>query len=72
MRCVPVRSGSSQGPHREQAGGPDEAQQELLDVPAGTPLLSVERVAYTYNDTPMELRRGFYRTDSHHYHNVLG
>ena len=23
-----------------------------------TPLLSVERVAYTYNDTPMELRRG--------------
>jgi len=51
---------------------PDEAQQELLDVPAGTPLLSVERVAYTYNDTPMELRRGFYRTDSHHYHNVLG
>jgi GntR family transcriptional regulator len=51
---------------------PDENQQSLLDVPAGTPLLSVERVAYTYNDTPMELRRGFYRTDSHHYHNVLG
>ena len=51
---------------------PDEAQQGLLDVSAGTPLLSVERVAYTYNDTPMELRRGLYRTDSHHYHNVLG
>ena len=33
----------------------------------GTPLLSVERVAYTYNDTPMELRRGLYRTDTHHY-----
>lgn len=50
---------------------PDEAQQALLAVPAGTPLLSVERVAYTYNDTPMELRRGLYRTDSHHYHNAL-
>jgi GntR family transcriptional regulator len=51
---------------------PDETQQTLLDVAAGTPLLSVERVAYTYNDTPMELRRGLYRTDSHHYHNALG
>ena len=50
---------------------PDETQQSLLQVAAGTPLLSVERVAYTYNDTPMELRRGLYSTDSHHYHNVL-
>lgn len=50
---------------------PDKAQRELLDLPANTPLLSVERVAYTYNDTPMELRRGFYRTDTHHYHNAL-
>jgi GntR family transcriptional regulator len=50
---------------------PDETQQALLQVPVGTPLLSVERVAYTYNDTPMELRRGLYSTDSHHYHNVL-
>ena len=50
---------------------PDESQSELLHVPRSTPLLSVERVAYTYNDTPMELRRGFYRTDSHHYHNAL-
>jgi len=50
---------------------PDDSQQSLLQVPAGTPLLSVERVAYTYNDTPMELRRGLYSTDSHHYHNVL-
>ena len=51
---------------------PDAAQQMLLNVTAGTPLLSVERVAYTYKDTPMELRKGLYRTDSHHYHNVLG
>lgn len=50
---------------------PDKAQRELLKLPPNTPLLSVERVAYTYNDTPMELRRGFYRTDTHHYQNDL-
>jgi GntR family transcriptional regulator len=50
---------------------PDKTQRELLHLPAHTPLLSVERIAYTYNDTPMELRRGFYRTDTHHYHNAL-
>ncbi|WP_180682396.1 GntR family transcriptional regulator [Tepidicella baoligensis] len=44
---------------------------QLLDVPEGTPLLSVERVAFTYNDAPMELRRGLYRTDRHHYRNEL-
>ncbi len=44
----------------------------LLQVPGGTPLLSVERIAYTYKDLPMELRRGYYRTDTHHYHNTLG
>lgn len=43
----------------------------LLDVSAGAPLLSVERLSFTYNDAPMELRRGLYRTDSHHYHNRL-
>lgn len=46
--------------------------EQLLRVPAGTPLLSVERIAYTYDDAPMELRRGYYRTDTHHYHNTLG
>ncbi len=43
----------------------------LLKVERGTPLLSVERIAYTYQDVPMELRRGYYRTDTHHYHNTL-
>lgn len=43
----------------------------LLKVEPRTPLLSVERLAYTYNDAPMELRRGLYRTDTHHYHNEL-
>src|SRR5450830_530892 len=44
----------------------------LLKVTLGTPLLSVERIAYTYKDMPMELRRGYYRTDTHHYRNTLG
>lgn len=51
---------------------PDAAQAALLAVPAGMPLLSVERVAHTYHDAPMELRRGLYRTDTHHYRNELG
>jgi GntR family transcriptional regulator len=46
--------------------------EELLKVKRGMPLLSVERTAYTYKDEPMELRRGYYRTESHHYHNTLG
>jgi GntR family transcriptional regulator len=40
-------------------------------VKQDTPLLFVERVAFTYRDTPMELRRGYYRTDTHHYFNTL-
>ena len=50
---------------------PDEAQARWLDVTEGAPLLSVERLAFTYNDVPMELRRGLYRTDTHHYRNEL-
>jgi GntR family transcriptional regulator len=50
---------------------PDEEQARLLEVSTATPLLSVERIAYTYNDIPMELRRGIYRTDTHHYRNEL-
>lgn len=49
----------------------DAQQAGLLAVDAGAPLLSVERLSYTYNDVPMELRRGLYRTDTHHYRNDL-
>jgi GntR family transcriptional regulator len=54
-----------------RAVNPDADQAKLLKVDLKVPLLSVERVAYTYNDTPMELRRGLYRTDTHHYRNAL-
>ncbi|ABM60058.1 GntR family transcriptional regulator [Verminephrobacter eiseniae] len=50
---------------------PDAQQAQWLQIGAGTPLLSVERIAYTYNDMPMELRRGLYRTENHHYRNAL-
>ena len=49
----------------------DAVAARLLDIKQGEPLLSVERIAYTYNDVPMELRRGLYRTDTHHYKNAL-
>ncbi|QEA11627.1 GntR family transcriptional regulator [Comamonas flocculans] len=50
---------------------PNAEQAALLEVDVDTPVLSVERVAYTYNDLAMELRRGLYRTDTHHYRNTL-
>jgi len=49
----------------------DAPTAEVLAVPAGTPLLSVERLSYTYGDRPVELRRGLYRTDRHYYRNAL-
>ena len=48
-----------------------DGRELLLKVSHGTPLLCVERIAYTYQNLPMELRRGYYRTDTHYYHNTL-
>jgi len=42
-----------------------------LQVPQGTPLLSVERLSFTYGDKPVELRRGLYNTSNHFYRNEL-
>jgi GntR family transcriptional regulator len=44
---------------------------ELLRVPPGAPLLLVDRVSYTYREQPVEVRRGFCVTTTHHYHNEL-
>jgi len=54
-----------------RAIGANALQAGLLGIEAGQPLLFVERLAFTYKDMPMELRRGYYRTDTHHYHNTL-
>ena len=48
------------------------AEAELLDVHPGAPLLLVERLAFTYDDKPVEYRRGLYNTAAHHYRNELG
>ncbi|MDC8786896.1 GntR family transcriptional regulator [Paucibacter sp. hw1] len=49
----------------------DAEAARLLQVPVGTPLLSVERLSFTYGDKPVELRRGLYHTASHFYRNEL-
>jgi GntR family transcriptional regulator len=54
---------------RAVAAPADEAA--LLKLPAGTPLLLVERLSFTYGDKPVELRRGLYHTTAHHYRNEL-
>ena len=54
---------------RAVAATPAAAQ--WLAVTPGAPLLSVERRSLTYGERPVELRRGLYRTDAHHYRNEL-
>ncbi|MCA0174885.1 MAG: GntR family transcriptional regulator [Proteobacteria bacterium] len=49
----------------------DAASAALLEVAQGAPLMSVERIAHTYGDRPVELRRGLYVTTAHHYRNGL-
>lgn len=54
-----------------RAVGAGQEEAEALAVPLGAPLLSVERLSFTYGDRPVELRRGLYNTSSHHYRNEL-
>ncbi|HWP18296.1 MAG TPA: GntR family transcriptional regulator [Burkholderiaceae bacterium] len=49
----------------------DAACASLLEVAEGYPLLSVERLSYTYGDKPVEFRRGLYNTASHFYRNEV-
>lgn len=48
---------------------PEDAQ--MLNINDNTPLLQVERIAFTYQDKPMEIRRALYKTVHHHYRNDL-
>ena len=43
-----------------------------LGVAVGSPLLAVERVAYTFGGRPVEFRRGLCTTLAHHYANAIG
>ena len=56
---------------RIRAVAADRGASEALKLPEGTPLLSVERVTYTYGDKPVEWRRGLYSTAEHFYLNEL-
>jgi GntR family transcriptional regulator len=49
----------------------DAATAAILSVEEGAPLLSVERVSFTFGDRPVEVRRGLYVTAHHFYQNDL-
>lgn len=49
----------------------DRSSAEILKISEGKPLLSIERITYTYGDRPVEWRRGLYLTDEHFYLNEL-
>ena len=55
IRAVPARVGAC----------------KVLKVAPGAPLLSVDRVTFTYGDKPVEVRRGLYSTRDHFYKNEL-
>jgi GntR family transcriptional regulator len=54
-----------------RAVGAEPAVADALGVAVGSPLLSVERVSYTYGDRPVEVRRGWYVTNGYYYQNDL-
>lgn len=56
---------------RLRAVAADRANAGLLKVREGSPLLSVERVSFSYGDRPVEWRRGLYSTADHYYLNNL-
>jgi GntR family transcriptional regulator len=44
---------------------------QYLEVSVGSALLSVERVAFTYGNKPVEIRHARYDTSDQHYDNKL-
>ena len=52
---------------RLKAVGANAETATALGLKEGYPLLSVERVSFTYGDKPMEWRLGLCLTDDHHY-----
>jgi GntR family transcriptional regulator len=56
---------------RLRAVAADAFAAKHLEVPAGTPLLCVDRIAFTYGDKPVEWRRGLCVTEGFSYFNEL-
>jgi GntR family transcriptional regulator len=50
----------------------DRAMARILAVEPGAPLLRIDRVALTYHDAPVELRRSLVQTANHAYVSDLG
>jgi GntR family transcriptional regulator len=49
----------------------DAGTAAMLGVAPGTPLLAVDRIAFTFGERPVEHRRGLCSTLAHHYRNTL-
>lgn len=56
---------------RLRAVAADKFAARELEVEMGAPLLSVERIAFTYGDKPVEWRRGLCLTQGYSYYNEL-
>ena len=56
---------------RLRAVAADRESAKILGVAEGAPLLSVERVTFSYGEEPIEWRRGVYNTAAHFYLNEL-
>ena len=56
---------------RLRALSADENSAHHLAIPIGTPLLCVDRIAFTYGDKPVEWRRGLCLTQGYSYYNEL-
>ena len=52
---------------RLSAANPPARTAQLLDIRRGNPALVIKRVAFTYNDTPVEYRVSWVNTDRHEY-----
>lgn len=52
---------------RLSAANVNKSMATLLNLEPGTPVLEMRRTAYTYNATPVEIRRSYVRTDNYHY-----
>ena len=49
----------------------DQSLAAYLHLPMGSSLLSIERVAFTYGNKPVEIRHAWYDTSQQHYENKL-
>jgi GntR family transcriptional regulator len=52
---------------RLAAGHPPARAASLLEITTETPALAIKRVAYTYDDTPVEFRVSWVNTERHEY-----